>query len=89
MTFKLNFLFYYLNYEIYFIILIGHGNFLGRREVQDGPYVWQSYIEVQERVANFGSGLSKLGFKPKDILGLFLINTPEYVNIFFQLNIMT
>lgn len=59
---------------------------MGHREIRDGvagPYVWQSYIEVQERVANFGSGLSKLGFKPKEILGIFLISTPEYVNIFF------
>ncbi|CAB4423979.1 unnamed protein product [Rhizophagus irregularis] len=60
----------------------GSRNFLGHREIRDGvagPYVWQSYIEVQERVANFGSGLSKLGFKPKEILGIFLISTPEYI----------
>ncbi|RIA88588.1 hypothetical protein C1645_725835 [Glomus cerebriforme] len=60
----------------------GDGNFLGHREINDGvagPYVWQSYIKVQERVANFGSGLRKLGLKPKNFLGFFLINNPEYI----------
>jgi long-subunit acyl-CoA synthetase (AMP-forming) len=65
--------------------IIGEGNFLGRREIEDGvvgTYIWQSYKKVQERVANFGSGLRKMGLKPKDFLGFFSINTPEYVNIF-------
>ncbi|CAI2182139.1 11536_t:CDS:2 [Funneliformis geosporum] len=57
----------------------GDGNFLGRREIKDGPYVWQSYREVQKRVSNFGSGLNKMGLKPKDLVGFFSINTPEYV----------
>ncbi|CAG8752007.1 2949_t:CDS:2, partial [Cetraspora pellucida] len=43
------------------------------------PYVWQTYSEVQQRVANFGSGLCKFGLKPKASLGFFSINTPEYV----------
>ncbi|CAG8514565.1 3063_t:CDS:2 [Funneliformis caledonium] len=55
------------------------GNFLGHREIKDGPYVWQSYRKVQKRVSNFGSGLRKLGLKPKDLMGFFSINTPEYV----------
>ncbi|KAF0449735.1 acetyl-CoA synthetase-like protein [Gigaspora margarita] len=60
----------------------GGGNFLGRRPIVNGvaqPYVWQTYSEVQQRVANFGSGLCKLGLKSKNILGFFSINTPEYV----------
>ncbi|CAG8851694.1 11096_t:CDS:2, partial [Racocetra persica] len=43
------------------------------------PYVWETYSEVQQRVANFGSGLCKLGLKTKAFLGFFSINTPEYV----------
>ncbi|CAG8624931.1 16692_t:CDS:2, partial [Racocetra fulgida] len=60
----------------------GGGKFLGRRPIDNGvakPYVWQTYSEVQQRVANFGSGLCKLGLKTKEFLGFFSINTPEYV----------
>ena len=63
--------------------IIGDGNFLGHRKIENGiagPYVWQSYNQVQERVANFGSGLKKLG---STVLGFFSINTPEYVRISF------
>jgi long-chain acyl-CoA synthetase len=55
---------------------------LGHREINNGvagPYVWESYNEVQKRVANIGSGLRKLGLNPKEPLGFFSINTPEYV----------
>lgn len=44
-----------------------------------GPYVWETYPEVQKRVANFGSGLRKLGLPTKGILGFFSINNPQYV----------
>ncbi|RIA90730.1 hypothetical protein C1645_823030 [Glomus cerebriforme] len=60
----------------------GDGNFLGHREIQNnvaGPYIWESYNTVQKRVANFGSGLRKLSLNPKEPLGFFSINTPEYV----------
>ncbi|CAB4381446.1 uncharacterized protein OCT59_028041 [Rhizophagus irregularis] len=60
----------------------GDGNFLGHREIKDGvagPYIWESYNTVQARVANIGSGLRKLGLNPKEPLGFFSINTPEYV----------
>jgi long-chain acyl-CoA synthetase len=62
--------------------MIGDGNFLGHREIKDnvaGPYVWESYNKVQYRVTNFGSGLRKLGLNPKEPLGIFSINNPEYV----------
>ncbi len=64
------------------LIIIGDGNFLGHREIKDGiagPYIWQSYNQVQKRVANFGSGLKKMG---SNLLGFFSINTPEYVKYF-------
>ncbi|CAG8467059.1 7195_t:CDS:2 [Funneliformis caledonium] len=60
----------------------GDGNFLGHREIKNeivGSYVWQSYNTVQKRVANFGSGLRKIGLIPKEPLGFFSINNPEYV----------
>ncbi|CAG8445278.1 12976_t:CDS:2 [Acaulospora morrowiae] len=60
----------------------GGGNFLGHRQVIKGfvgPYVWETYVEVQQRVENFGSGLIKQGLKPKDILGFFSKNNPECV----------
>src|SRR5688572_21491666 len=62
--------------------MIGDGNFLGHRVINDntaGPYVWESYNTVQNRVTNFGSGLRKLGLNPKEPLGIFSINNPEYV----------
>ncbi|RHZ45732.1 hypothetical protein Glove_658g22 [Diversispora epigaea] len=58
------------------------GNFLGHRQVDNGivgPYVWESYPEVQKRVANFGSGLRKLELDTKGILGFFSENNPQYV----------
>ncbi|CAG8637169.1 35692_t:CDS:2, partial [Racocetra persica] len=43
-----------------------HGNFLGCRPIINGiaqPYVWQTYFEVQQRIANFGSGRTLLDMK--------------------------
>ncbi|KAG0347950.1 Long chain acyl-CoA synthetase 7 peroxisomal [Podila humilis] len=55
--------------------------FLGHRPIVDGVpqnYEWQSYPEVQERVKNFGAGLSGLGLAPKCNFGIFAINRPEW-----------
>ncbi|CAG8503813.1 3668_t:CDS:2 [Racocetra fulgida] len=60
----------------------GDSKFLGHRPIINGvaqPYVWETYSEIQQRVANFGSGLCNLGLKTKEFLGFFSINTPEYV----------
>nr|CAG8435823.1 11895_t:CDS:2 [Entrophospora candida]CAG8437909.1 12134_t:CDS:2 [Entrophospora candida] len=58
------------------------GNFLGHREINNGvagPYVWQTYTEVEKRVSNFGSGLMKLGVNVKETIGFLSINRPEYI----------
>ncbi|CAJ0757574.1 19105_t:CDS:2 [Entrophospora sp. SA101] len=44
-----------------------------------GPYVWQTYTEVEKRVSNFGSGLMKLGVNAKETIGFLSINRPEYI----------
>ncbi|CAJ0756484.1 12823_t:CDS:2 [Entrophospora sp. SA101] len=58
------------------------GKFLGHREINNGvagPYVWQTYTEVEKRVSNFGSGLMKLGVNAKETIGFLSINRPEYI----------
>ena len=55
---------------------------MGRRVIENGVakhYIWESYNKVQKRVNNFGSGLRKLGLNPKEPLGFFSINSPEYM----------
>eukprot|EP01120_Amphizonella_sp_Union-15-10_P015924 TRINITY_DN8281_c0_g1_i1.p1 TRINITY_DN8281_c0_g1~~TRINITY_DN8281_c0_g1_i1.p1 ORF type:complete len:703 (-),score=113.98 TRINITY_DN8281_c0_g1_i1:13-2121(-) len=38
---------------------------------QLGPYQWESYATVYQRMKNFASGLRSLGMKPKDFLAMF------------------
>ena len=49
--------------------------------VNDGPYVWETYDEVAERVQNFGSGLLECGLKPSTdaMVGVYAKNSPEWV----------
>ncbi|KAF9948701.1 Long chain acyl-CoA synthetase 7 peroxisomal [Mortierella alpina] len=57
------------------------GEFLGHRPIVDNvaqPYEWLSYSRVQERVANFGAGLIRLGLKVDSNFGIFSINRPEW-----------
>lgn len=51
---------------------------LGWRE-GDGPYKWLTYSQVDKRMRNLGSGFIDLGLKPKDFVGLYSINRPEWV----------
>jgi long-chain acyl-CoA synthetase len=44
-----------------------------------GPYKWQTYNQVLERVLNLGSAFANLGLKANDNVGLFSINKPEWV----------
>ncbi|KAL1921878.1 uncharacterized protein VTP21DRAFT_10520 [Calcarisporiella thermophila] len=56
-------------------------DFLGVRQ-GGGPYIYQTYDEVDSRVKNFGSGLleiTKLAPRTESILGIFIQNSPEYV----------
>ncbi|ELR15814.1 acylCoA synthetase, putative [Acanthamoeba castellanii str. Neff] len=54
------------------------GNCLGWRQ-GDGPYQWLSYRQVQDRFLALGAGLLELGFKPKDTVGIYSRNRPEWV----------
>lgn len=62
----------------------GEGPFLGRRPIVDGkagPYVFQNYNEVLERIKNLGSAFrsEKIGLSRGGIVGLYSINRPEWV----------
>jgi len=54
------------------------GNLLGWRQ-GEGLYQWLSYRQVQERFLALGAGLVQIGFKPKDFMGIFSRNRPEWV----------
>jgi len=53
--------------------------FLGTRQ-GEGPYEWQTYNQVQERIVNFASGLIDLDVKPgqASFVGVYSINRPEW-----------
>lgn len=51
---------------------------MGWRE-NDGPYKWITYEQAWTRSKNFGSGLTNLGVKPKDFVGIYSINRVEWV----------
>ncbi|KAJ3118619.1 Long chain acyl-CoA synthetase 7 peroxisomal [Nowakowskiella sp. JEL0407] len=60
----------------------GDSPFLGKRTFVDGvagPYVFQSYSEIFERIKNFSSYLVSIGMKPRQNIGLFSINRAEWV----------
>ncbi|ORY04414.1 acetyl-CoA synthetase-like protein [Basidiobolus meristosporus CBS 931.73] len=56
--------------------------FLGHRINENGPYQWESYESVYQRIVNFGSGLLAIcGLKPKQEqpLGVFMRNCAEWI----------
>ncbi|ORZ39192.1 hypothetical protein BCR44DRAFT_41242 [Catenaria anguillulae PL171] len=62
--------------------LYGSRPYLGHRPIVDSvaqPYVWQTYAQVRERVANVGSGLIAKGLAPESIVGIYSINCPEWL----------
>lgn len=47
--------------------------------INDGPFVWQTYEQVFERIKNAGSGIiEKFGLKKDASFGIFLKNSPEW-----------
>jgi len=57
---------------------------LGHRPMTNGvagPYVWQTYKEVLQRILNLGSALAGRGLKKGSIVGVFSINRPEWLII--------
>jgi len=60
------------------------GPYFGVREfgVKGGPYVWQSYEEVERRIRHVGSGILHLsGIEPhtEACVGIYMGNCPEWV----------
>jgi len=49
--------------------------YLGRRSIdakgQAGPYVWQSYADVEALLSGIGSGMQHLGIQPGSAVGLY------------------
>lgn len=56
-----------------------NGPCLGTRPGPDQPYVWQTYAEVNQRLENFGSGLSTLGLDAGARVGFYAKNCAEWV----------
>jgi long-chain acyl-CoA synthetase len=56
-----------------------NGNCLGWRESLNSPYQWMNYNEALLRAKNFGSGLIELGLRPKNFIGIYSQNRPEWV----------
>jgi long-chain acyl-CoA synthetase len=44
-----------------------------------GDYVWTTYGEVRTQSTNFGAGLRFLGLQPKDRVGIYSKNRPEWI----------
>jgi len=44
-----------------------------------GPFVWETYQQVYDRVLNFASALSTLGLTKGSSVGIFCVNRPEWV----------
>ncbi|XP_044619195.2 long-chain-fatty-acid--CoA ligase 4 isoform X1 [Equus asinus] len=44
-----------------------------------GNYKWMNYLEVNQRVNNFGSGLTALGLKPKSTIAIFCETRAEWM----------
>jgi len=62
----------------------GANNFLGTRAFQNGKrgeYVWQSYHEVKDEVINLALGLSHLGAKTGDRIGVCSANRAEWTEV--------
>ena len=52
---------------------------LGKRSAPDGPYVWISYGEVEERAVAFGAGLASIGVETgtESFIGIYSPNNIE------------
>lgn len=60
-------------------MLTDNGPCLGWRETPSKPYQWLHYNETLLRAKNFGSGLLALGLSPKQSIGIYAQNCPEWI----------
>jgi long-subunit acyl-CoA synthetase (AMP-forming) len=59
---------------------------LGVRPILNGvaqPYEWQSHNAVKRRIENYAKGLQKLGLGRQESLGVYGVNRPEWVSVFY------
>ncbi|XP_055923856.1 long-chain-fatty-acid--CoA ligase 1 isoform X3 [Eupeodes corollae] len=56
-----------------------NGPCLGWRETLSSNYQWMNYDEALLRAKNFGSGMISLGIKPKQLIGIYSLNRPEWI----------
>ncbi|KAI9016517.1 hypothetical protein CLU79DRAFT_763028 [Phycomyces nitens] len=64
---------------------LGHRPLINAQTCEYGPYVWETYQEVSDRIDNFGSGLVDLFENTLDIrtdkslpVGIWSVNRPEW-----------
>lgn len=53
--------------------------FLGQKETKNAPFKWQTYMQVFTRIHHLGSGLVSLNVVPKDYVGVYSKNCPDWV----------
>jgi hypothetical protein len=61
-------------------------DFLGVRPILNGvaqPYEWQSHNTVKRRIENYAKGLQKLGLGRQESLGVYGVNRPEWVSVYY------
>ncbi|EDW95404.1 long-chain-fatty-acid--CoA ligase 5 isoform X1 [Drosophila yakuba] len=56
-----------------------NGPCLGWRETLTSPYQWINYDEALLRAKNFGAGMLALGARPKQLIGIYSQNRPEWI----------
>lgn len=56
-----------------------NGPCLGWRESLTSPYSWINFNETLLRAKNFGSGLIDIGIQPRQLVGIYSQNRPEWV----------
>ncbi|KAK9821083.1 hypothetical protein WJX74_009888 [Apatococcus lobatus] len=57
-------------------------NFIGERKMENGragPYEFLTFKQVEAKSRNLHSALAKLGLKPKDKVGIYSHNVPEWM----------
>lgn len=65
---------------------LGDKDFLGVRILEGGvagPYKFESYAAVSQRVVNLAAFLQSLGLPKNSNIGLYSINRPEWVSCRF------
>jgi len=58
----------------------GDGDYLGKRSLQqDSHYTWETYGQIKTRALALSNVMVSMGFEENENIGIFSINTPEWV----------